>query len=149
MCPGRGRRCRQPRPGIAPARNDSKTRDRGSGGQTTAKAGFEACRFFPELGQTRVSEPGAGGAEPGGGAGLPTRGSPRCCLLAGQAVPGCPGLSRGQGRPPKCHQRHLGPEGRGVAIFPSCPLEEKDVFLCCLAFVLKMSSESLGGRGEL
>lgn len=55
--------------------------------------------------------------------------------------------ARASASPHKCHQRRLGPELPGSEIFPSCPLDVKDVILCCLAFVLKMSSESLGGRG--
>ncbi|KAM9656919.1 uncharacterized protein ACIBXB_009103 isoform 1-T3 [Morphnus guianensis] len=106
------------------------------------KRGLKPADFSPSWDRRGCPSQGLGGLSPAEAQGCPPE--------AHRAAACSPArLSRGQGRPPKCHQRHLGPEGRGVAIFPSCPLEEKDVFLCCLAFVLKMSSESLGGRGEL
>lgn len=106
------------------------------------KSDFGSVQDYPGRGHTGVSEAGAGGAESrGGAAALPGRSAVLC-----RDIPGC---VRGQGRP-RVSPEALGTLGGGTRGVPPprCPLEEKDAFLCRLPSVLKMSSESLGGRGD-
>lgn len=103
------------------------------------KSGFGSVQNYSGRGHTGVSETGAGGAESRRGtAALPGRSAVLC-----RDIPGC---VRGQGRP------RVPPEALGTLGGTRCPprfsLEEKNAFLCCLPSVLKMSSESLGGRRD-
>lgn len=105
-----------------PARNDSKTRDCRSGGKTTGKVGFEGCRFSPKRVRRWCASRGLRGLRP-----------EQCPPEPHRAVPAlqprCPGTAGVT--PPRATRDIGGRRGQGVTIFPSCPLEEKDVFLSC------------------
>ncbi|XP_055564947.1 translation initiation factor IF-2-like isoform X3 [Falco cherrug] len=81
---GKRRRCRQPRPGIAPARNDSPTRDRRSGGKTDGPSGVRSLRVSPRAGAQGGPGPGV---RPAGARGCP----PELAALLPARRPGCPG----------------------------------------------------------
>ncbi|XP_040447797.1 uncharacterized protein LOC121087159 [Falco naumanni] len=81
---GKRRRCRQPRPGIAPARNDSPTRDHRSGGKTDGPSGVRSLRVSPRAGAQGGPGPGV---RPVGARGCP----PELAALLPARRPGCPG----------------------------------------------------------
>lgn len=126
-----------PHPWIAPARNDSGTGELRPGVKTTRKAALGACRTTPGGGTRGCPKRGPGGPRAAEKP-LRSRGDPRCSAVIRRAVCGVRAAS----------QKHWGDIEGGRGVPPRFSLEEKDAFLCCLPSVLKMSSESLGGRRD-